>query len=148
MTLLHQKTTRKAKKPVDFIRTSDHSALAGGDCADAEMEASMGHTVNTLTHILRERAAFPNRATWRAHLAQQRRAAKAPQIATMMQICGGDLRVGDAIAISTTRGMESYEAPVASTDAGDSFLTTFTRTDGTRGSVAADERIWVRRVEG
>lgn len=67
---------------------------------------------------------------------------------TEMRICGGDLRVGDAIAISTTRGMERYEAPVATTDAGESFLTTYTTTDGSRGSVAADERIWVRRVEG
>lgn len=33
----------------------------------------MGTTINTLNHVMAERAAFPNRAAWRAHLAQQRR---------------------------------------------------------------------------
>jgi hypothetical protein len=38
----------------------------------------MGHTVNTLNRILQERAAFANRAAWRAHVAQQRLAARRP----------------------------------------------------------------------
>ncbi len=33
-------------------------------------------TTNTMAHLLQERAAFPNRAAWRAHVAQQRRAAR------------------------------------------------------------------------
>lgn len=67
---------------------------------------------------------------------------------TELRVWGCDLLPGDEIAISTTRGMETYEAPVASADTDSSTCVSYQRTDGTRGNVAADERLWVRRRVG
>ena len=61
-----------------------------------------------------------------------------------MRIWGAELLAGDKIAVSTTFGMEVYEAAVAAADTSN-FCVTYERIDGTRGNVAADERLWVRR---
>lgn len=63
-------------------------------------------------------------------------------------VSGCDLRPGDQIATCAAPGMETFDAPLLSVDTTSGLCVSFTRRDGTRGNVAADERLYVLRGEG